>query len=106
MVNILDLFPMLMNTKFQINMNFDFYRTNEDCEKCARSRVVDISSDYEEHKWECDLGYIIEGQLDTSNKGCKLSKGKYYIIAIYKVFDSLKDTRKKKLNKINDRIHL
>jgi hypothetical protein len=82
-------------------MNFDYYRTNEDCKKCARSRVVDISRDYEEHQWECDLGYRIEGQLDTNNKGCKLSKGKYYV-ATYTVFDPLKDTRKKKLNKIKN----
>ena len=71
---------MAVDIKSVGSMNFDFYRTNEDCEKCARSRVVDISSDYEEHRWECDLGYIIEGQLDTSNKGCKLSKGKYIMI--------------------------
>ena len=81
-------------------MNFDFYFTNDDCKLCARARVVDISGEYVEHQWQCDLGYSIERQGDPNNKGCKLSKGKYYI-ATYTVFDPLKDTRKKKLNKIN-----
>lgn len=82
-------------------MNIDFYTTNEDCKSCARSRVVDISSDYVEHMWKCDLGHRIENQLDTNNKGCGLSAGKYYV-AKYTVFDPLKDTRKKKLNKIKN----
>lgn len=60
-------------------MDYDFYTTNEDCEKCDCSRVVDISTEYEDHQWECDKGHNIEGQLSCDKKGCGLPEGNYYM---------------------------
>ena len=60
-------------------MNCDWYFTNKDCKKCCFSRVVDISSDYEAHEYQCDKKHRIEGQMDVNKKGCKLSAGEYYV---------------------------
>jgi hypothetical protein len=60
-------------------MNVDIAVTNKDCEKCCCSRIIDISSDYEEHKYSCSLGYSIEGQFDTNKKGCGLEDGHYFL---------------------------
>ena len=60
----------------------DWYFTNEDCKRCSYSRVVDISSDYEAHEWQCIKGHIIEGQFDLNKKGCGLLEGIYYVTKV------------------------
>lgn len=67
-------------------MNADIYVTNSDCKQCYFSKVVRTNeSDFEEHIWVCQKGHHIEGQMDTSKKGCGLPSGEHYSAKI-KVF--------------------
>jgi len=59
-------------------MNCDFYFTNEDCKKCTHCYVAALSSDCERHVYMCQLGHVIDGQLDESKKQCNLSVGEYF----------------------------
>lgn len=65
-------------------MNCNWYFTNEDCKKCCFCKLVDISSDYKQNEYQCDMGYRIEGQLNVNKKQCNLSAGEYYT-ATYKI---------------------
>ena len=47
----------------------------KDCKKCACSRYVDISSDFEEHEWQCDRGFTIHCARE---KPCDLAKGDFW----------------------------
>mgnify|MGYP001609192543 CR=1 FL=1 len=60
-------------------MNWDIYVTNKDCKSCCHSRVVDVSSDYEAHEWQCSLGHYINGQMEPDKKQCGLSAGEHYV---------------------------
>jgi len=59
-------------------MNCDWYFTNKDCESCCHSQVVDVSSDYEAHQWQCNLRHNIDGQMDPAKKQCGLLAGEHY----------------------------
>ena len=59
-------------------MNVDWYFTNKDCMRCSKCRVVDISSDYLEHEYQCDEGHRIEGLMDNLNKPCGLPPNHFY----------------------------
>lgn len=61
-------------------MNADWCFTNKDCEACCFSRIVDISSDFVQHEFQCDLRHRIEGQMDTTKKQCGLKENQCYQI--------------------------
>ena len=72
--------------------------TNTDCEKCILSHLADISTDYEEHQWQCLKKHHIE-YTTKDKKGCGLPPGEYYAHVITNI-------EKRKQNKVKKGINL